>query len=148
MKKITSLLLLSVLFTACHRPVMKATLEEPQPLASELLTYKVLNKIQNLDEACINAAIEHTMDENGFFKSPFEADLKIYYRYALGEDLNKKNKKIEVLVLDNKTNACIWKGETNYLPKKLSNEDIVSYTYLLMKRFEWENNRNLLLVKN
>lgn len=148
MRNILSLLLLITTFTACHRPVMRATLESPQPVANELLTYKILNKTQNVDEACITAAIEHTMDENGFFKSPFEADLKIYYRYALNEDLSKKNKRIEVLVLNNKTNACIWKGETVYLPKNLTNEDIVSYTYLLMKRFEWENDRNSLLVKN
>jgi hypothetical protein len=127
---------------------MRATLEQPQPKEDALLTYQVLNKIQNADEACINAAIEHTMDENGFFKSPFEADLKIYYRYALNEGLNKKNKRIQVLVLDNKTNACLWKGETSYLPKKLTNEDILAYTYLLMKRFEWENDRSTLLVKN
>ncbi len=148
MKKLASLLVFTLLFSACQRPIMRATLEKPQPEASDALTYQVLNKIQSVDEALINAAIEHTMNENGFFKNPFEADLKIYYRYALNEDLSKKNKRIEVLVLDNNTQACLWKGETSYLPKKLTNDEIMAYTYLLMKRFEWENDRNSLLVKN
>lgn len=148
MKNIASLLLLSLLFSACHRPVMRATLEEVQPQERDLLTYSVLNKIETINDECISAAIEHKMTESGFFKTPFEADLKIYYRYAFADELSKKEKKIQVLVIDNKTNACIWKGETMNLPKKLNNDKVIAYTHLLMQRFEWENKNNDFFVRN
>ncbi len=148
MKNIASLLLLSLLFSACHRPVMRATLEEVQPRERELLTYSVLNKVQTIDDECINAAIDYKMSESGFFKTPFDADLKIYYRYAFSDEVSKKDKKIRVLVIDNKSNACIWKGETTYLPKNLTNKEIIMYTHLLMQRFEWENKNYDLFVNN
>ncbi|MFT7070692.1 MAG: hypothetical protein ACJAZY_003592 [Spirosomataceae bacterium] len=88
------------------------------------------------------------MDENGFYKSPFEADLKVYYRYAVGEELNKKDKKIQVMILDNKTNACLWRGETINLPKNLNSDRIIAYTRLLMQRFEWEVDNYNLSVRN
>ncbi|MDP5121090.1 MAG: DUF4136 domain-containing protein [Spirosomaceae bacterium] len=148
MRNIASLLLLSLLFSACHRPVMRASLEEAQPQERDLLTYSVLNKIETINDECISAAIEQKMTESGFFKTPFEADLKIYYRYAFSDEVSKKDKKIQVLVIDNKSNACIWKGETVYLPKNLKNKEILMYTHLLMQRFEWENKNNDLFVRN
>ena len=148
MRNITSLLLLSLLFAACHRPMMQATLETSQPIEKAPLTYKVLNAPEGVKDECIKTTIEYAMGKNGFFKSPFEADLKIYYRYSIEEGLDKRDKKIQVLVVDSETNNCLWKGETVNLPKKLNNEKIVAYTYLLMQRFDWENENYDLFVKN
>lgn len=148
MRKIIGIILFCGMFSACQRPLMRATIEGTQPTEQPLLTYKVLNQSNNVKDECIKIAIEYTMDENGFYKSPFEADLKVYYRYAVGEELDKKDKKIQVMVLDNQTNVCLWRGETINLPKKLSSDQIIAYTHLLMQRFEWETNKNNLFVSN
>ncbi|MFT6205995.1 MAG: hypothetical protein ACJA1O_003622 [Spirosomataceae bacterium] len=136
------------MFSACQRPMMRATHEGVQPKEQALLTYKVLNQSNDVKDECIKTTIEYTMDENGFYKSPFEADLKVYYRYAVGEELNKKDKKIQVMILDNKTNACLWRGETINLPKNLNSDRIIAYTRLLMQRFEWEVDNYNLSVRN
>jgi len=148
MRNLIGLLILCGMFAACHRPVMRATIEQTQPKEKELLTYSVLNKIQSVDDKCINAAIDHKMTESGFFKTPFEADLKIYYRYAFADELKRKDKRIQILVIDTQSNTCVWRGETVYLPKNLKNEDIITHTHLLMQRFEWEVDNNNLFVRN
>lgn len=147
MKNYLVALLLGGIFTSCQRPLMRSTLEPEQP-QSKIMTYSVINKAATTDDLCINAAIEHKMTESGFFKSPFEGDLKVYYRYSLGSDVAKKDKRLQILVIDTPTNTCLWRGETVNLPKKITPKEIIEYTHLLMQRFEWEAERNDLLVRN
>lgn len=131
----------------CQRPLMRATLEAEKP-SVDLLTYRVMNVTQNPTDLFISAAIENQLNENGFFKNPFESDLKIYFRHTLNESVKKREKKIEILIIDARTTTCIWRAETVNLAKDLSDRDILVYTHLLMKRFDWHREGQELFVVN